>query len=153
MAETRWLDAEEMIIWRRFIEASSRVAKLLEVSLKETAQMTFDDYEVLVHLSEAPDQRLRMTDLSLRLLHSQARVSQRIDRLVDRCWVARQKCPEDGRVTYAAITDEGLAAITAAAPHHVNEVRALLIDLIEPEDRPTVARVLDRIAVNARQQQ
>jgi DNA-binding MarR family transcriptional regulator len=112
--------------------------------------MTLDDYEVLVHLSEAPDQRLRMTDLSHRLLHSQARVSQRIDRLVNRRWVARQKCPEDRRVTYATITDEGMAAITDAAPRHVEDVRAVLIDLIEPEDRAIVARVLDRIAVNAR---
>jgi DNA-binding MarR family transcriptional regulator len=153
MAETRWLDPEETIIWRRFIEASSRVTQLLDASLKETAQMTLDDYEVLVHLSEAPDQQLRMTDLSHRLLHSQARVSQRVDRLVKRNWVARQKCPEDGRVTYATITEEGMAAITATAPHHVEDVRALLIDLIEPEDRPTMARVLDRIAANARQQQ
>ncbi len=94
-----------------------------------------------------------MTDLSAMLLHSPARVSQRVDRLVKRHWVARQRCPEDGRVTYAVLTDAGKAAITAAAPQHVEDVRALLIDLIDSEDRSVVARVLDQIATNARQHQ
>ena len=151
MADPRWLDDEEVRIWRGFVEVSSRVKQLLDLSLKAEADMTFDDYEVLVHLSEATDQRLRMTDLSESLFHSQGRLTQRIDRLVGRGWVARQKCPEDGRVTYAVITTEGLAAITAAAPGHVADVRAVLIDLIQPEERATVANVFNRVAASARE--
>ena len=151
MADPEWLDDEEMRIWRGFVEVSGRVKQLLDLALKLDSDMTFDDYEVLVHLSEAAEQRLRMTDLSERLLHSQGRLTQRIDRLVGRGWVARQKCPDDGRVTHAVITKKGMAAAVAAAPGHLADVRALLIDLIEPAERATVVDVFERIAAGARE--
>lgn len=151
MDETRWLDAEEMRIWRAFIETRGRVIHELEHSLKQNANMTLDDYEVLVLLSEASDHRMRMTAMSQKLVHSQSRLTQRIDRLVKRRWVRREQCPEDRRGTHAVITSDGMAAIEAAAPGHVCDVREFLIDLIEPEERQTVADVLDRVATHARE--
>ena len=55
MEETRWLDDEEARIWRSFIEARGRVIHQLDQALKQQSEMSIDDYEVLVLLSEAPD--------------------------------------------------------------------------------------------------
>ena len=151
MDTTRWLDEEEMRIWRAFIEVRGRVTTELEQSLKQNAGMTLDDYEVLVLLSEAHEQRMRMTAMSESLVHSQSRLTQRIDRLVKRGWVRREQCPEDRRGMLAVITAEGMAVIEAAAPAHVSDVRELLIDLIEPAERAVVADVLERVAASARQ--
>jgi len=149
--DTRWLDDQENRIWRAFVEATGRITSQLSDSLKHTSDLTLDDYEVLVHLSEAEPQRLRMTELSHRLLHSQSRLTQRIDRLAKKGLVAREKCPEDRRGTFAVLTDQGLAAIVAAAPGHVEDVRRALIDLIEPNERAVVAEVLERLAATARE--
>lgn len=148
--QPRWLDETEMRAWRGFIDVSGRVIKGLDSSLKQSAQMTFDDYEVLVHLSEAPERRLRMTELSERLLHSQSRLTQRVDRLVKRGWVAREKCDEDRRGTFAVLTDDGFAAIDAAAPHHLADVRRLLLDHVRPDELAAVADIFERIADAAR---
>lgn len=150
MAQVSWLDPLEMRIWRAFIETNGRVLPALDASTKAEAGLSFDDYEVLVHLSEADERRLRMTELSERLLHSQARLTQRINRLSERGLVRREKCPEDRRGTFAVITDDGMATIVRTAPIHVSDVRAHLIDLIEPDEREVLVRVLERIAAAGR---
>lgn len=149
--DTRWLDEQENRIWRAFVEATGRISSQLSDSLKQSSDLTLDDYEVLVHLSEAEPRRLRMTELSHRLLHSQSRLTQRIDRLAKKGLVVREKCPEDRRGTFAVLTDQGMAAIVAAAPGHVADVRRSLIDLIEPDERSVVAEVLERLAAAARE--
>ena len=148
--DTPWLDEQENRIWRAFLQVSGRINAQLSESLKTTTGLTMDDYEVLVHLSESESQRLRMTELSHRLLHSQSRLTQRIDRLSKRGYVCREKCPDDGRGTFAVLTPAGMQVIKDAAPHHVKDVRAALIDLIEPKERPLVADVLERLATQAR---
>ena len=148
--DTPWLDEQENRIWRSFLEATGRISTQLSESLKERTGLTMDDYEVLVHLSESDTHRVRMTELSRRLLHSQSRLTQRIDRLAKRGLVCREKCPDDGRGTFAVLTDEGMQVITEAAPHHVRDVRAALIDLIEPNERAVVADVLERLAKASR---
>ena len=139
-----------MRIWRGFVEVSGRLSALFTDSLKKHGKLTMDDYEVLVHLSEADDHRLRMTELSRRLLHSQSRLTQRVDRLVKKELVAREKCVDDGRGTFAVLTPEGFEGITALAPLHLQDVRRLLIDLIEPSERAVVADVFERTAAVAR---
>lgn len=146
-----WLDAEEMRIWRGFVEASGRVDYELGQALKRNADMTHDDYEVLVLLSETPDHRMRMTEMSQRLVHSQSRLTQRVDRLVKRGWVCREQCDEDRRGVNAVITAAGMTQIETAAPDHVRDVRAFLIDLIEPDERKIFADVLERVATHARE--
>jgi DNA-binding MarR family transcriptional regulator len=47
--------------------------------------------------------------------------------------VRRQLCEEDGRGQLAVLTDEGFAALEAAAPVHVEGVRTHLFDLLTPE--------------------
>ena len=145
----QWLDAEEMRIWRSFLQVSVRVTSQLTDSLKEKAGLTLDDYEVLVHLSEADDRRLRMTELSQRLVHSQSRLTQRVDRLSKRGLVRREKCPEDRRGTFAVLTPEGFDLVVEYAPTHLADVRAIMIDQVKPAEQALVADLLERIATNA----
>lgn len=46
--------------------------------------------------------------------------------------VRREECPTDGRGAFVALTGTGLAAITEAAPQHVDAVRRYLIDGLSP---------------------
>ena len=152
MSAPQWLNEEEMRWWRAFVEVSGGIVQLLDSCLKRDAGVTFDDYEVLVHLSEAEDRRLRMSDLSSRLLHSQSRVTQRIDRLVGRGWVVREKCTADRRVTYAVLTDTGFEAIAGAAPVHVGHVRQHLLDHVTPAELRVLTDVYTRLISHLREQ-
>ena len=91
-----------MRIWRSFLLTNGRVLRQLNEGLQGSSDLSLDDYEVLVHLSEHQDRRLRMTELSDRLVNSQSRLSQRVDRLVARGYVGREKCPDDRRGTFGS---------------------------------------------------
>lgn len=146
MASPEWLDETEMRIWRSFLAASQSVLQSIDADLKADASLTLDDYEVLVHLSEEPARRLRMSELSERLLHSRSRLTQRIDRMERKGLVTREKCGDDARGTWAVLTDDGWRTIVDAAPGHLAEVRRVLIDRIPDADRVALADILARLA-------
>ena len=129
---TRWLDDDEMAFWRAYTVAAGRLNAAVDADLRAESGLTIDDYEVLVHLSEAPERRIRMSDLADRVVQSRSRLTQRIDRMVSRGFVERQQCPEDRRGTFAVLTDVGFEALAAAAPGHVESVRRHLLDHLDP---------------------
>src|ERR687883_1240387 len=73
-------------------------------------------YDVLLELNSAPDRRLRMTDLSARVVLSRERVSRVVDELEAAGLVRRERNAEDKRSFLALITPEGRARLRAAAP-------------------------------------
>lgn len=147
---THWLDDEEQANWRAYLEGSSRLADELDRALKEGAGLDLDDYEVLVHLSEAPERRVRMSELAEDLLASRSRLTYRVDRLVAAGLVCRERCEHDGRVVYAVLTDRGWDRLVAAAPIHVSSVRRHLLDAMTPEEFAVIGRVFGAIAASLR---
>jgi DNA-binding MarR family transcriptional regulator len=133
MSEPRWLSAEEQETWRAFLTASRLLFDRLERELQHDAQMPHTYYEILVRLSEAPGRTLRMSELAERSTSSRSRISHAVTRLVEAGWVRREACEEDRRGLLATLTDEGFAALDAAAPHHVESVRRHLFDQLTPE--------------------
>ena len=146
MTEPQWLSDREMALWRPFLTAMLGISTNLDASLRASDDLSLDDYEVLVHLSEADEQRLRMGDLSARLLNSRSRLTQRVDRLAKRGFVKREKCDEDRRGTWAVLQEPGLAALKVAAPSHVGHVRELLFDHLEPNDVAALTAVFEGLA-------
>jgi len=129
---TRWLDGEQQRAWRAFLDAVQVLQRGLEAQLQDEADMPHGYYELLVRLSEAPDRRLRMSALADAAVSSRSRLSHAVAQLERRGWVRRVACPEDKRGQLAVLTDEGFAALAAAAPGHVEAVRRLLVDRLTP---------------------
>ena len=133
---TNWLDAEEMEVWRAFIAVSLAVRAELDAELVAAHGLTEGDYAVLVNLSEAPERRMRMCDLSTVLHLSASGLTRRLDGLVKQGLVAREPATDDRRVTMAVLTDAGMAKLEGAAPMHVDGVRRHLVDrLTRPQLR------------------
>lgn len=61
---TRWLSPAEQRAWRSFIAASSLLEDTIDRQLQAETGMPHLYYSILAMLSEAPDRRLRMTDLA-----------------------------------------------------------------------------------------
>jgi DNA-binding MarR family transcriptional regulator len=119
---TAWLTNNEMRAWRNFIDSIGTLTAALESDLAAFG-LTMGDYEVLVRLSEADDERLRMCDLATALQLSPSGLTRRLDGLVRAGLVERVACPSDRRVMFAALTPAGRAKLVAAAPDHVASVR------------------------------
>jgi DNA-binding MarR family transcriptional regulator len=131
--DTRWLDAEEQKAWRAWLYSSMLLHDRLDRELTHETGLSHAYYEILVQLSEAPGRALRMSELADRSLSSRSRLSHAVARLEERGWVRRQVCESDGRGQLAVLTDDGFAALEAAAPIHVEGVRAHLFDQLNPE--------------------
>ena len=131
--EPRWLDEAEQRIWRAFMLSHLLLFEQFERDLQHDAGLPTAYYEILVRLSEAPDHQLRMSDLAERSQSSRSRLSHAVARLEEQGWVRRDSCPTDRRGAVAVLTDEGFAALEAAAPAHVESVRAHLFDPLSPE--------------------
>jgi DNA-binding MarR family transcriptional regulator len=129
---TRWLNEEEQQTWRAFLGATRLVFEQLDRELQRDSAIPHGYYEILVRLSEAPDRSLRMSALADRSQSSRSRLSHAVARLEDKGWVQRDSCLEDKRGQVARLTDEGFAALAAAAPAHVEGVRAHVFDPLTP---------------------
>ena len=130
--EPRWLDVDEQKAWRAWLYSSQLLMDRLDRELTRETGMPHTYYEILVALSETEGRMLRMSELADRCLSSRSRLSHAVSRLEERGWVRRQVCADDGRGQLAVLTDEGFAALAAAAPVHVAGVRAHLFDQLSP---------------------
>jgi DNA-binding MarR family transcriptional regulator len=92
----------------------------------------------LVELSEAPDHRLRMTDLADATSQSRSRLSHQISRMEKRGLVRRDDCEGDKRGTFAVLTKAGIQAIERVAPYHVENVRRHFIDRLSARQQEEI---------------
>lgn len=133
VAETRWLDPDERAAWLRLVAVAELLPGVLDAQLRGSAGLTHFEYLVLAMLSEASERTLRMTTLAQRTNATLPRLSHVVRRLEDRGLVERVPCPEDRRVTNARLTDAGWDVVVAAAPGHVDTVRAHVLDPLTRE--------------------
>jgi len=130
--DTRWLSDEEQRAWGSYIRLAKMLMRQLDRDLHPFGLST-NDYEILVELSEASGNRLRMTELADLTAQSRSRLSHQITRMEVKGLVRREGCEGDKRGTFAVITSRGLATIERVAPSHVESVRRHFMDRIPPE--------------------
>lgn len=141
VSDTPWLDEREQRAWRGLLALQTQVGGRLRRALLRDSGLSDADYEVLVNLSEAPDGRLRVFELAAALQWERSRVSHHLRRMEQRGLVERAGCETDGRGAFVVLTDAGRAAIEAAAPQHVAEVRRSFIDLLSPAQLDALAGI------------
>lgn len=142
----RWLDSDQQAHWRAFLSGTTRLFERLDRQLRERSGISLAEYEILVRLSEAPGQHLRMAELASSLAHSRSRITHTVARLEAAGAVIRRACPSDGRGVLALLTDGGMRMLVDAAPGHVDAVRDYLVDVASPTDFEAVGRVFGATA-------
>lgn len=144
-SEVRWLTPQEQHLWRGWLKLNTRLASALHRELQQDAGLSMPDFEVLVHLTDNPEGRLRVSDLAGLLQWERSRVSHHVTRMECRGLVGRAECPEDGRGAFVMITPQGRTAIEGAAPGHVRAVRRLMFDALTEEEKVALAAVIDKL--------
>lgn len=133
-APVRWLTPDEQSVWRAFLDVSRLMTEQMNRQLSEESRMSLPEYEILVALSEAPDRRLRMSELADRVLSSRSRITHTVGRMEERGHVNREACADDGRGVLCVLTDAGFTVLEAAAPAHVEGVRSAMFDPLSAGD-------------------
>src|SRR5437762_14353273 len=105
--QTRWLSADEQQAWRATVHLSQLLMRQLDRDLNAHG-LNGHDYEILVELSEAPDHRLRMTELADATSQSRSRLSPQIPPMENRGLARRARCRGGKRGWLAVTTADGL---------------------------------------------
>ena len=142
---TRWLDEDEQRTWRAFLEATGLLMDQLDRELQRDAGMPHAYYEILVRLSEQPDRSLRMSELAraVAVLAQPGLPRGRPARGGGAGCGARR--PRRPARALAVLTDEGFAALAAAAPGHVEGVRRHLLDRLTPAQVVALRRISEAV--------
>jgi len=139
------LNADEETLVRTLARVMTVLPKLLDHDLRERAGISLTEYSTLMHLSEAPDQRMRMNELATACDLSLSGMTRAVTRLESEGAVVRTRCVEDGRGWLATLTPQGLRRLEDAYPTHLWSTRRRIIEHFAGFDLPTLTAALDRI--------
>jgi DNA-binding MarR family transcriptional regulator len=145
MMEPRWLSEKEQLAWRSLNWMHDDLVDFIDRRLRMRSGISSADYQVLIHLSEAPDGRLRSLDLGRLLRWEKSRLSQHLTRMEKRGLLSREACPSDQRGIDVVVTPAGRDTIREAAPHHVEDVRSALIDHLTPGELADLSAIAQKI--------
>jgi DNA-binding MarR family transcriptional regulator len=140
-----WLSDKQQHVWRGWLAATALLPAALHRELQDDAGLSLPDFEVLVHLTERPEGRGRVTDLARALSWEKSRASHHLTRMERRGLVRREECRDDGRGAFVVLTPAGRTTIERAAPGHVRTVRSLVFDQLTEEEVDALETVLGKM--------
>jgi DNA-binding MarR family transcriptional regulator len=124
--------------------AHAALTRELSAALVASHGLTINDYGTLLLLSRADEEGMRRIDLANELQLSPSGITRLLDRLEDQGLVGKGACKEDARVSYAILTDAGLAKLKEAAPGHIDDIEQKLGAVLSDEEMATLAELLGR---------
>lgn len=140
------LSPQEEDLWRELVRLIIVMPRVMDEHLQREAGLSLTNYVVLMRLSEAPDRRLRMSDLAGQAELSPSRMSRIVQSLQAEGLVDRVGSAADGRSSQAVLTDVGLHRLQQAWPIHLASVRTLVLDQLDPAHLTEIGAVVRRIA-------
>ncbi len=143
------LAPEELAAWRGLLRIHSALVKALDAELLAGHDLPLTSYEVLINLQAAPARRRRMAELADGVLLSRSGMTRLVDRLERDGLLERDQCTDDGRGTYAVLTDKGDALLVQARRTHLDGVRERFLQHFEPDELRTLAGLWNRVLPGA----
>jgi DNA-binding MarR family transcriptional regulator len=143
--ETKWLSARELTLWTSYMRVQKQLFAALNRQLQADSGLSLTDWDVLVALSADKSGSQRIGDLASTLGWERSRLSHHGARMEKRGLVERVECREDGRGANYRLTPSGWRATRAAAPKHVETVRRLFFDPLDPAQVPVMTAALQQI--------
>ena len=98
---------EETTLWQEFLRAHRTIIDKMAEQMMRDHNLPLEWFDVLIHLAEVPDGRLRQRALRDRLLLSESGVSRLLLRMEQAGVIARNTAGEDKRGMEITLTDKG----------------------------------------------
>jgi DNA-binding MarR family transcriptional regulator len=139
------LTDHELAAWRGMLQVHARVTQQLDAQMHAEHGLSVSAYEVLMFLADAPEHRMRMSDIADRVLLSRSGCTRLVDRLVELGYVTRCAASTDGRGLNAELTEAGLAKAEAARATHLAGVREYFLDRLTATDQIALGDIWSRL--------
>jgi DNA-binding MarR family transcriptional regulator len=139
------LDREELAAWRGMLRVHSDLTRELDAELTDRHGLPLTSYEVLLFLADSPDGRMRMSELADSVLLSRSGLTRLVDRLERHGLLERERCEEDARGYFAAITDRGREVFAEARRTHLAGVRERFLSRFSRQDLRTLGELWEKV--------
>jgi DNA-binding MarR family transcriptional regulator len=136
---------EQLSAWRALLTVQAELSERMDTALQEAGAIPLHWYDALLGLHEAPDRRLRLSDLARVALLSRSGLSRLVDRLATAGLLTREPCDDDARGSFAVLTDEGVQALRKAWKIYGREIHRLFGQHLSRTEATTIAAALRRI--------
>lgn len=146
MQQVPRMDDLESDAWLHLVRVLELLPVSLDAQLQQDSGMTHYEFVVLSLLRFAPDSTLQSKELAARTNATLPRLSHVVRRLVEREWVERLPCPDDGRATNVHLTDDGRRAVVRATSGHIAHARRLVIDRLDRDQLVALSTIGSAIA-------
>ncbi|MCU1694242.1 MAG: MarR family transcriptional regulator [Mycobacterium sp.] len=140
---------EETMLWQEFLRAHRTIIEKMAEQMMRDHNLPLEWFDVLIHLADVPDGRLRQRALRDRLLLSESGVSRLLLRMEQAGFVARNTAGEDKRGMEISLTNKGRTAVIEATESHVAMVSALFTDRLTHTDLNALGRVLPKLTAGS----
>lgn len=139
------LPAEQAETWFAYMRVVLRMDYEVSRELQVDAGVSHQDFHILNALADSPGQRLQLSDLGIRIGWERSRVSHQVLRMERRGLVDRVPSATDARATDAVLTPTGRTALHRALPGHLDLVKTMFFDGLDPELLVPLRRALEQI--------
>ena len=138
--------AKALELWEGLSRAHSTMSAAIEKDMLPDAGMPLGWYEVLLHLSRAPQGLMRYQDLAKVAGISDSGASRRLEQMVNARLIDRKSCPTDRRGVYAHITPAGKAGFEKAHTVFLRSLDRNLASHLETDDADAMSAALSRLS-------
>lgn len=136
----------ELGAWRGLLRTHAALVRDLDAQLEAEHGLSLSAYEVLLLLAEAPQGRLRMSELAESSLLSLSGTTRLVDRLVGAGHVERERCAEDRRGLWARLTPAGADLFRRARETHLRGIRERFLSRLSDAQLTALAEVWADVA-------
>jgi DNA-binding MarR family transcriptional regulator len=138
--------AKALELWEVLSRAHTTMNAAIEKDMLPEAGMPLAWYEVLRHLSRAPQGLMRYQDLAKVAGISDSGASRRLEQMVNAGLIDRKSCPTDRRGVYAHITATGEAGFEKAHAVFLRSLDRNLASHLETDDANAMSAALSRLS-------
>ncbi|WP_123040385.1 MarR family winged helix-turn-helix transcriptional regulator [Cohnella candidum] len=134
---------QELSVWRLFIQTHSKIIEKIEGDLAEEKRVPLSTYDVLIELFEAPGRKLRLGDLTKKVVLTKSGLTRLVDRMEKEGLLKREKSEEDKRGAYAVLTEAGETELRRAWPVYAKGIKTYFAKPLEEADLQALNKALE----------
>ena len=131
--------------WAGYQRMRARLAERLNRDLARQTGLSEADFEILVALTELPEEPVRALALRCGLEWEKSRLSHQLRRMEQRGLVTREHCAEDNRGTVVRITEAGRTLAEEAKRVHDEAVLRYVCGALTPDQVVALGEIAEAV--------
>ncbi len=139
------LSAPQAAAWASYQRMRTRLTGRLNRELAHKTGLSEADFEILVALTELPEESVRALALRCGLEWEKSRLSHQLRRMEARGLITREECAEDNRGAVIRVTAAGRKLAAKARLHYEQAVRRYVTDVLTEDQLRALGTIAETV--------